>query len=157
MKEKQSISIKLRRVNDKIRQVSDAAFSEYNLTGPQVGYIGYILDEGGAIPQNELEKKARVSHPTIVGVVNRLQEKGYVEILMDKKDRRKRIIRLTDSAENVLQQLKKKYAEMSSALLKGLSNEEIKELDRLLQKLDDNVSVSLSGKGEESDEKQVNR
>lgn len=139
VEEDNSISRKLKSISDRMRQVGDATFAEYGLTGPQVGYLSYIRRSGGSISQRGLEKAAGVSHPTIVGVVSRLQEKGYVTVQTDKKDRRNRIVFLTEKAVSVNESLRENYEEMNAQLLTGLSLEEKRELLRLLAVIDSNI------------------
>lgn len=143
MEEDSRISRQLKSVNDKIRQTGDATFASYGLTGPQVGYISLIMDAGGAMPQNALEKAAGVSHPTVVGIVTRLREKGYVDIEIDPKDRRKRIIRATEKARVVNQDIQDDYEAMSSRLFIGMSQQEKAEFSRCLAIIDQNVSERL--------------
>lgn len=138
-----SISLRMKAINEKIRKIGDATFAEYDLTGPQVGYISYIYRAGGSILQKELEKAAGVSHPTIVGVVNRLQDKGYVTVRMGEKDRRKRIISLTEKAVEVNEELKKNYREMNAFLFEGITSDEKREFERFLEIIDTNLSNAL--------------
>lgn len=139
MKEAAAVGMQMKWINEKIRQTADSAFSIYDLTGPQVGYLKYIQRAGGSISQRELEKRANVSHPTIVGVVNRLQNKEFVTIEIDEKDRRNRIIQLTDKAKEVSCQLQKQEIELNKQLMQGISNEEEQELHRLLNLMHDNL------------------
>lgn len=148
-----SISLRMKAINEKIRKISDATFAEYGLTGPQVGYISYIRRAGGSISQRELEKAAGVSHPTIVGVVNRLSDKGYVTVRMGEKDRRKRIISLTDKAVEVNEELRKNYEKMNAFLFEGLTGDEKQEFDRILKIVDTNLSNALKRRECEEDGK----
>lgn len=154
MEEVYHIGLQLKMIADKLRQDGDAAFARYGLTGPQVGYLSYILKFGGSLSQKELEKAAGVSHPTIVGVIGRLQKKGYVEVTTDEKDRRNRIVHLTDKARNVTEQLRKGGQEMDARMLEGMTGEEKQELSRLLNIVDANLRASLQRKECESDEGQ---
>ncbi len=148
-----SISLRMKAINEKIRKIGDATFAEYDLTGPQVGYISYIQRAGGSISQKELEKAAGVSHPTIVGVVNRLSDKGYVTVRMGEKDRRKRIISLTDKAIEVAEKLRRDYKEMNRTLFQGMTSDEKEEFDRFLKIIDTNLSNALKKKECEEDGK----
>lgn len=146
MKNKNNVILKMKCIEDKIRQMGDVVFSSYDLTGSQVGYMSYIRASGGSISQKELEIKANVSHPTIVGVVSRLQKKGFVTVHVDANDRRKRIIQLTDKAKDVTDELKKGQENLNDTLLNGISSEEIEELSRLLNIIYENVCEKLNGK-----------
>lgn len=140
MDEDMDISRRLKLVNEKLRQAGDASFSKFDLTGTQVGYLWYILGAGGSMSQKQLETAAGVSHPTIVGIVVRLQDKGYVEVRTDEEDRRNRIISLTDKAVNVTEQLEKGAREMNTRLIRGMTEEDKAELRRLLGIMEENLS-----------------
>lgn len=148
MEEDQNIGLLLKTISDKIRQIGDAAFAKFGLTGPQVMYLMEVREAGGVISQRELEKKSGVSHPTIVGIMARLQDKGFVRVEISQKDRRHRIISLTEQAQNVMDELKKGSKEMNTLLVTGMTDEEKRELRRLLELIDRNVDVTLKKKGE---------
>lgn len=139
--------LRLKSISDKIRMASDITFAEYGLTGPQAGCIFYIHQAGGSILQKDLEKKTDVSHPTIVGIMTRLQEKGYVAIETDQSDRRKRIITLTDRAVSVSDELARRSGELNDILVADMSADDRAELQRLLQMVDRNLSATLSHGG----------
>lgn len=147
-----NISFQLKSINDKIRRMGDATFAQYGLTGPQVAYLRCIQKSGGSLSQKELEKTFRVSHPTVVGIVSRLRDRGYIEIRTDEKDRRNRIITLTEKAVKVNDSLQQDYDEMSTNILTGLTPEEKRELSRLLKRVDDNVDVRRSKIERQKDE-----
>lgn len=134
---------RLKSISDKIRVASDAAFAEYGLTGPQAGCIFYIDEAGGSIPQKDLERRTDVSRATIIGIMSRLQDKGYVSIDTDQKDRRKRIVSLTAKARKVSDELARRSAMLNDTLVAGLSREDRAELERLLQSVDRNLSSAL--------------
>lgn len=138
------ISFQLKTINEKIRRMGDETFAQYGLTGPQVAYLRYIQESGGSLSQKELEKTFRVSHPTVVGIVSRLRDRGYIEIRTDEKDRRNRIITLTEKAVEVNESLEQNYVEMNTSILTGLTPEQKQELSRFLSRIDSNVDERRS-------------
>lgn len=147
-----NISFQLKTINDKIRRMGDATFAQYGLTAPQVAYLRYIQKSGGSLSQKELERAFGVSHPTVVGIVTRLRDRGYIEVRMDEKDRRNRIITLTEKAGKVNDRLQQDYDEMSQSILTGLTSGEKQELGRLLKRIEDNVDVRRSKVERQKDE-----
>lgn len=136
-----NISFQLKSINDKIRRMGDVTFAQYGLTSPQVAYLGRIRDAGGSLSQRDLEKAFGVSHPTVVGIVTRLRDKGYIEVQTDTQDRRNRIITLTEKAKQVNDRLQSDYDEMSTSILTGLTSQEKLELSHLLDRIDANVDA----------------
>lgn len=146
------INLLLKSINDKLRQSGDQSFSEFNLTGPQMSYLKFIQQSGGIVAQQDLEKAFDVSHPTIVGIVGRLQKKGFVTVKIDEADKRKRIVFQTDKAEKVNERLEERWLNLTKLLVQGLSPEEINELYRMLCIINKNVNELLhTGKDDENE------
>ena len=69
---------------------------------------------------------------TIGGVLDRLVEKGYVSRKVSEKDRRARVLHLTESGENVLTEAQKATLRTQKILTEGMSDAETETLTRLL-------------------------
>lgn len=109
---------------------------EQDLTISQSGVL-VLLDEKEEKTASfkELEKDFGVSQPTMVGILNRLVQKDFVEVLTDSEDKRIRKAHLTQKGAD---KCKEGYKHMNSAeerLLKSLTNDEKKEFNRLLLKV----------------------
>jgi DNA-binding MarR family transcriptional regulator len=98
-----------------------------------------IERSGGSIAQKEIEKILDVSHPTIVGLVNRLQEKGFVSCVTDESDRRSKIVNLTEKAVSLGKTMRAARNQSEQDLLEGLDDQEVETLNRLLRKLYGNI------------------
>ena len=66
-----------------MKALGDNDLKTQDLTFSQAQVLVVIERNGGTIAQKEIEKILDVSHPTIVGLVNRLHEKGFVECEVD--------------------------------------------------------------------------
>ena len=82
--------------------------------------------------QKEIEQYFQVSHPTVVGIVQRLEHKGFVRTEMDERDKRKKLIFLTEYEEKMYQQMKSSHVEMEHILTAGMTEEQIRRLSELL-------------------------
>ena len=112
------------------------ALRTQNLTISQSGVL-VLLDEKEekTATFKELEKEFGVSQPTMAGILNRLEQKNLVEILIDPEDKRIRLAHLTREGVN---KCKEGYKHMQSAeefMLNGLTGEEKQEFLRLLLKI----------------------
>ena len=72
------------------------------------------------------------SHATVSGLISRLQEKGYVELVRDEKDKRAKIVKPTQKEEQLYQSIKQRQFLREEALLQGFSDEEKQMLSDLL-------------------------
>ncbi|MBD3348283.1 MAG: MarR family transcriptional regulator [Candidatus Eisenbacteria bacterium] len=77
---------------------------EYNITGPQLSALN-VLHRRGRLTGTEIATALLLSPSTIVGVLDRLEEKGLVERSRDKRDRRRVFVTLTGSGERLVREV----------------------------------------------------
>ena len=126
----------LKQIHDIMEKNANNVLREQDLTISQSGVL-VLLDEkeGKTASFKELEKDFGVSQPTMVGILNRLVQKDFVEVLTDSEDKRIRKAHLTQKGAD---KCKEGYKHMNSAeeqLLKSLTDDEKKEFNRLLLKV----------------------
>ncbi|MGN1023891.1 MAG: MarR family winged helix-turn-helix transcriptional regulator [Lachnospiraceae bacterium] len=139
MEQTQDVGFLLKTITDRIRSMADRSFAAYGLTGTQVHYLGYLEENGGSASQRLLEEHFAVSHPTVIGIVSRLQEKGFVTVEIDRRDRRNRIVTMTRKAYDVGVHLGVGRKEMDRMLVRGFSDAEREQLSRFLYRILDNT------------------
>ena len=126
----------LKQIHDIMEKNANNVLREQKITISQSGVL-VLLDEkeGKTASFKELEKEFGVSQPTMVGILNRLVQKDFVEVLTDSEDKRIRKAHLTQKGAD---KCKEGYKHMNSAeeqLLKSLTDDEKKEFNRLLLKV----------------------
>ena len=126
----------LKQIHDIMEKNANNVLRKQELTISQFGVL-VLMDEkeGKTASFKELEKDYGVSQPTMVGILNRLVQKDFVEILSDSEDKRIRKAHLTQKGAD---KCKEGYKHMNSAeeqLLKGLTDDEKKQFNRLLLKV----------------------
>lgn len=129
----------LKNINDKLKVRADADLQSYNLTFAQSRVLGFVNSCGGAATQKEIERFLEVSHPTVVGLVSRLEQRGYVVCRVDGEDRRNKIVELTAQAHELGQDMDASIAATEQQLLAGLSGRDIKLLRHMLEKINRNL------------------
>lgn len=122
----------LKNINDKMKIKADADLKSYNLTFTQSRVCAFLEDCRGQATQKEIEVFLDVSHPTVVGIVSRLEQNGYVETYFDENDKRNKIVKLTRRAVDIGEEMQKHISENEKNLLSSLSQDEIRQLKRLL-------------------------
>lgn len=131
----QNIGFLIKVISDRMKALGDNDLREHDLTFSQTQVLAAIEHEGGTVAQKEIEKILDVSHPTIVGLINRLQDKGFVTCETDETDRRSKIVTLTPKAVSLGRTMREKRDQSEKGMLEGLSDEEIEQLNVLLRKL----------------------
>ena len=116
--------------------------SDYNITRSQMGILIYIqVAECKNIEANQvdIEKEFNLKNPTVTGLINRLEEKGYIKRVRSDKDKRYNKLELTESGREILNKGKRKAEENEEKLLKILTQDEVNELKRILTKIVNNI------------------
>lgn len=89
----------------------------------------------------DLERFFEIRHPTISGILQRMEAAGFLTMEASAADRRCRAIHLTEKAEAAQEQTEQYILETEALLLRGMSDTEIAEFRRLLQLTATNLGV----------------
>ena len=81
-------------------QAMTAALTSMDLTAAQGHILAFIIHRPQAPCARDIEEAFQLTHPTVSGILSRLEKKGFVEFRPDKNDRRcKRIFALAKGLE----------------------------------------------------------
>ncbi len=73
-------------ISDKVRQKADNNLKDHNLTLSQVRVLRFLTCVGGSCSQKEIEDYLQVSHPTVVGIVSRMEQSGFLQTCFGLQD-----------------------------------------------------------------------
>lgn len=133
------IGVSVKRLADKIKASVDALLKDQGLTFSQTLVIDFLSEVGGKATQKEIEDHLQVSHPTIVGIVSRLEKNGFVVCSVDEKDRRNKIVCATCKALNTVHSMRIGKQKMEEMLTKGISEAELAEFNRIINLMCKNI------------------
>lgn len=85
----------MKKIMSKVKQKVGIHFREMNLTGPQ-GILMGTLAHHGEMKVSELSEKLGLSNSTVSGILDRLENQGFVERTRSKEDRRVVYVKVTD-------------------------------------------------------------
>lgn len=125
------------------QQVSTALFHEHmaqegiDITPFQFAALSAVKLNPGS-DQASVAAWAACDRATIGGVVDRLVEKKFVLRTVSPKDRRARVLTLTDSGAEVLAQIEQAAAAIQDKITDGLTPDERETLVELLRKVSQN-------------------
>src|SRR4051812_40941948 len=94
-----------------------------------------VIDEGERETQGEIADALNYDRGQLVGLLDELEEKGYVERERDKNDRRRQIVRLTPAGSRALAKARALAEQLDDEFLAPLDVREREELYRLLLRL----------------------
>ncbi len=140
MQESGEIVGMIKRISDRMRSSADASMKHRGLTFSQCRVLHYLDTNGGHASQKEVEEYLDVAHPTVVGLVSRLEKNGFVTCRMSEDDRRTKIITVTEKANNVREAVEEEHRVSEDNLTRGLTIEDQRELLHMLHILYKNIS-----------------
>ncbi len=129
---KKDVGYFIKNINDKLKVKADADLKHFNLTLAQSRVLAFLNHKGGSATQKEIELFLEVSHPTVVGIVSRMEQNGYVTGRMDEEDKRNKIVVLTEKAKAIGEDMEKNISANENKMLSSLSEEEVANLKRML-------------------------
>lgn len=138
--EPKDIGYLIKHINDKLKVKADADLKSHDLTLSQSRVLTILHSKGGQATQKELEDILAVSHPTVVGIVSRMEQNGYVTTWLDPRQQRSKMVRLTPKARTFSSRLDSTIREHESDMLRGLTQEQIAQLEEMLLVICNNLS-----------------
>ncbi len=129
---KRDIGYLIKNINDKLKIKADADLKHYNLTLAQSRVFAFLYSNGGQATQKEIEVFLEVSHPTVVGIVSRMEQNGHVVSWIDEQDKRNKIVKLTEQAEALGMDMEYNISANEQKMLASLSDADVEQLRELL-------------------------
>lgn len=102
--------------------------------------VGLILREYGKISMTEISKHAICRLPTITKAVYRMHELGLVEITQNTADKRVTMVANTEKGNQLMDAAVEKTSRVIDRAFEGVTKQEIETVNKLLQKIFDNIS-----------------
>jgi DNA-binding MarR family transcriptional regulator len=137
------------RTNDQFQNKSLRLFRHYGLTPSQYNVLRILRGEGKPMPCLEVASRMIQVVPAITGLIDRLEAQELVMRERCSEDRRIIYITLTDKARKLLDQMDEPVMALHRALVGHMTQAELKELSRLLEKARERVdSVETPGESE---------
>jgi DNA-binding MarR family transcriptional regulator len=109
-------------------------FVDLGLTQKQVSLLWLVGDEPG-VAQIALGQRLRMDRATTMTIVNRLEQRGYVQRRRSNSDGRKQALHLTDEGEAALIEAKSCIASHEAWLQARFTSDEVKKLVELLSRI----------------------
>lgn len=129
---KKDVGYLIKNINDRLKVKADADLKHFHLTLAQSRVLAFLNSKGGSAMQKEIELFLEVSHPTVVGIVSRMEQNGYVFCRVDEADKRNKLVALTEKACAIGKDMEKNIQLNEQRMLASLSEEEIEKLKQLL-------------------------
>jgi DNA-binding MarR family transcriptional regulator len=123
------------RTSDQLQHRTAQLLREHDVTSSQYNILRILRGEGKPLPILEIASRTVAVVPGITGLIDRLEQAGFVQRERCANDRRVIYVALTDRGSKVVAALDEPVIAWHRALLSRFSHAELKELIRLLEKV----------------------
>lgn len=126
-------------VSQLAKSCMDDRISRYDVTPVQSHVLLYLHCRGGQAAQRELTGLRRVKPSTMNGVLDRLEEKGFVQRSISGDDARCRLVTLTPKGDAQQALFRQSFLGVEQAMTRGFTPEEKALLPSLLERVIQNL------------------
>lgn len=126
----------VKQLHDTIEKRMNQALSKFDLTMVQMGALVMLHKKKQDIcTLKEFEQILHLAQSTTVGVVKRLEQKGYVKTAVDSRDRRIKNVKITPDGLELCTQAVKEVEHIVEQLFEGFDEEELQMFIYFIQKI----------------------
>ena len=124
----------LRILHWQLDQSVSGALAQMELTAAQGHIMGFLSHRQTPPCSRDIEEAFRLSHPTVSGLLSRLEKKGFLEFFPDEEDRRCKRLRLREKGKQCIEIMHRTIAENERVMVQGFSEEEQEQFFLLLNR-----------------------
>lgn len=115
------------------------ALCEMDLTAAQGHIMGYLAHRKQPPCSRDIEEAFRLSHPTVSGLLARLEKKGFVEFRLDPEDRRCKRIYVLPKGQECNERIHNTILNNEKRIVQGFSEEEQEQFAAFLERATQNM------------------
>ena len=130
----------IKRISDYIETDANRELEQFDITFSQARILSFLLNRNEKQTiQKDIEDFFELKHPTVIGILQRMEQKGFIVSDIDPQDRRQRIITPTEQAAYLENEIENHSDELEKYMVAGMSEEEVYNLKQLLYKVYKNI------------------
>ncbi len=123
-------------------QSMTSALEKMGLTAAQGPIMGFLAHQKTPPCPKDIEAEFQLTHPTVSGLLSRLEQKGFIELRPDEEDRRKKRIFILSRGKECLDTMHATIQENERRLVADFTPEEQEQFAALLQRAITNMGGS---------------
>ena len=101
-----------------------SALMDVDLTASQGPILGYIAHRKTPPCSRDIEEEFKLSHPTVSGLLSRLEKKDFIQFRPDESDRRCKRIYLQPKGQEFMERIHRTIRETETQMVQGFTDEE---------------------------------
>ena len=130
------IAILIKKAALEAEKVQMPILQSHDLSVAQYKFLKYLYNAPkDSVRIVDLETYYSMTHPAVIDILKVLEKKGYTQRIVNPEDARSKIVSLTEKAYAEQHELEGLGDRMEESVTKNLSDDEKKEMIRLLHKL----------------------
>lgn len=110
------------------------ALAKMELTASQGRIMGYLAHRSEPTCAKDIEEAFQLSHPTISGILSRLEKKGFIRSIPDEQDRRCKRIIMLPKGRACNERIEQAIRENECRLVKDFTPQERETFSQLLDR-----------------------
>jgi DNA-binding MarR family transcriptional regulator len=118
-----------------IQAIVGEVLAPYSLNTSQWVTIGYLSDVPEGLRVSAIADLLRVETPLVTALTQSLQKNGMITSETDERDKRAKLLRLTDKGREVVKEIEPILTERLDALDAGLTPEDVRTYFTVLQRV----------------------
>ncbi|MBR6378273.1 MAG: MarR family transcriptional regulator [Oscillospiraceae bacterium] len=135
-----AISPRIKRISNALERKRTLDLEDMDLTSSQAFVLGYVIKHREEpVTSGDICRHFDLSHPTVTGILQRLECKGFLTYAEDSTDRRKKQICATEKALAVQQNARARCQETETLVSGSMTEEELRTLVSLLDRVIANI------------------
>ena len=116
-------------------KVAELVLLAQRISLPQLHLLAILKNGGGILTTGEIGREMVKASQTITGLVDRLEEPGFVERVFDRRDRRKTWVRMTEKGELKLAEAFPVFNRLVDELFSVLTDQDLQVVQAKVGKL----------------------
>ena len=134
----------LRRSYFELRRRLQSGIAPLDMTPDQYSVL-YVLDRPRGRRQREVSELIHTDPNTLVGILRRLETKGWIQRTADETDRRNVVVQLTNAGARVRKKALAFSSRMKTEAVRCWTADELDQVFRLLERLLDHLTQEAEG------------
>jgi len=120
-------------------QIMARELTDFELTPSQARIVGFLIHSPTPPCARDVEAFFQLSHPTVSGILNRMESKGFIELRPDEHDRRIKRIYPLEKCYDCFDRIRDCMEDNEKQVVLGFTQEEMELFKDFLQRAIDNL------------------
>lgn len=116
------------------QQATNNALASMDLTAAQGHVMGFLNHRETPPCARDIEEAFQLSHPTVSGILSRLEQKGFIEMRPDPQDRRCKRIYVQEKGAQLHETMHQTIRSTEEKMVQDFTEEEKEQFELLLKR-----------------------